>query len=121
MLVPYVLHILGRWDEGCRNGMKLSREVRERGYSHGASNVGRLVAQLRRNEGVGHRSGPRRAKAAPSTRHDAAGLEKTPAAVEAGLTQRRNNGPVEGFVHKLKLVKRRGYGRANSDLLCTLR
>jgi transposase len=28
-----------------------------------------------------------------------------------------SNGPVEGFVHKLKLLKRQGYGRANFDLL----
>lgn len=33
------------------------------------------------------------------------------------LTQRCNNGPVEGFVHKLKPVKRQGYGRANFGLL----
>ena len=39
------------------------------------------------------------------------------AAVRAGLTESWNNGPVEGFIHKLKLVKRQGYGRANIDLL----
>jgi len=26
-------------------------------------------------------------------------------------------GPVEGFINKLKLLKREGYGRANFDLL----
>lgn len=35
VLDPYVPHILRRWDEGCPNGMKIFREVRERGYSHG--------------------------------------------------------------------------------------
>lgn len=45
---PYVPHILKRWGEGCRNGTKLHREVRERGYAYGASNVARLVAELRR-------------------------------------------------------------------------
>lgn len=54
---------------------------------------------------------------APPLRRFAAGLEKDLAAVRAGLTERWNNGPVEGFVHKLKLVKRQGYGRANLDLL----
>jgi transposase len=172
--------------------MRLFREIRERGYSHGASNVGRLVAELRRNDGLGRRNGerrgtPRRSETAvPSSRHVAAlflrrpeklsaeqeaylerlrgldgvvaaaqglarefagmapglgaerlrgwlqkarccdapalkrfaaSLEKDLAAVEAGLTEEWSNGPVEGFIHKLKLVKRQGYGRANLDLL----
>jgi len=192
VLDPYVPYILKRWEEGCRNGMRLFREIRERGYAHGASNVDRLVAELRRNDGLGRRNGERRAAprgsatAAPSTRHVAAlflrrpeelspeqgayldrlraldgalaaaqglarefsgmvrdlgggrlkewlrkaksceapplgrfasSLEKDLAAVEAGLTLRWSNGPVEGFVNKLKLVKRQGYGRANLDLL----
>lgn len=49
----------------------------------------------------------------------AAGLKKDIDAVRAGLTERWSNGPVEGFVHKLKLLKRQGYGRANFDLLRT--
>jgi len=47
----------------------------------------------------------------------AAGLKKDLAAVRAGLTEEWSNGPVEGFVTKLKLLKRQGYGRANFDLL----
>ena len=47
----------------------------------------------------------------------AAGLEKDLDAVRAGLTEPWSNGPVEGFVHKLKLVKRQGYGRAGFSLL----
>ena len=47
----------------------------------------------------------------------AAGLKKDLPAVRAGLTEPWSNGPVEGFVNKLKLVKRQGYGRANFDLL----
>ena len=47
----------------------------------------------------------------------AASLKKDLAAVEAGLTERWSNGPVEGFIHKLKLVKRQGYGRAGLGLL----
>ena len=37
--------------------------------------------------------------------------------MRTGLTERWSNGPVEGFVHNLKLVKRQGYGRAGFDLL----
>jgi len=47
----------------------------------------------------------------------AAGLNKDFLAVRAGLTESWSTGPVEGFIHKLKLLKRQGYGRANLDLL----
>jgi transposase len=47
----------------------------------------------------------------------AAGLEKDLLAVKAGLTESWSTGPVEGFIHKVKLIKRQGYGRANFDLL----
>lgn len=47
----------------------------------------------------------------------AAGLEKDLSAVRAGLTESWSTGPVERFIHKVKLLKRQGYGRANSDLL----
>ncbi|MDQ3523416.1 MAG: transposase, partial [Gemmatimonadota bacterium] len=38
-------------------------------------------------------------------------------AVRAGCTLEWSNGPVEGKITKLKLVKRSMYGRANFDLL----
>ena len=38
-------------------------------------------------------------------------------AVEAALTLPWSNGPVEGHVHRLKLIKRQMYGRASFDLL----
>ena len=47
----------------------------------------------------------------------ATGLSKDLSAVRAGLTEEWSNGPVEGFLTKLKLIKRQGYGRANFDLL----
>ncbi|MDP9475560.1 MAG: ISL3 family transposase [Actinomycetota bacterium] len=47
----------------------------------------------------------------------ATGLRKDLDAVRAGLTESWSTGPVEGFVTKLKLIKRQGYGRANFDLL----
>ena len=54
---------------------------------------------------------------APAMRRFATGVRKDLSAVMAGLTKRWSNGPVEGFVHKLKVVKRQGYGRAGFDLL----
>jgi transposase len=47
----------------------------------------------------------------------ARGLQCDRAAVEAGLSLPWGNGAVEGSVHRLKFIKRRGYGRANFDLL----
>ncbi len=43
-------------------------------------------------------------------------VERDKAAVQAGLTQLTNNGMVEGFVTKVKLIKRQGYGRASFPL-----
>ncbi|MGF1472495.1 MAG: transposase [Rubrobacteraceae bacterium] len=47
----------------------------------------------------------------------AAGLKKDLAAAGAGLTERWSAGPVEDFIHKIKLLKLQGYGRASMDLL----
>jgi transposase len=38
-------------------------------------------------------------------------------AVDAALTLPWSTGPVEGHIHRLKLIKRQGYGRAKLDLL----
>ena len=189
VLAPYEPYVLRRWREGCHNGMRLYREIRTQGYSHGASNVMRFVAQLRRDEAAGQPAGTGRdaqAPRVPTARHvaglflrrpadltpaqrtyldhlhaaDAAvaaayrltqdfativrerrgerldawlaevdagevpalrrfakGLRADLAAVRAGLTERWSNGPTEGFVHKLKLVKRQAYGRAGFAVL----
>ena len=45
------------------------------------------------------------------------GVERDKAAVVAGLTLPQNNGMVEGFITKLKLIKRTMYGRAGFALL----
>jgi transposase len=45
------------------------------------------------------------------------GIVDDRSAVEAALTTPWSNGPVEGHVHKIKLIKRQGYGRAKLDLL----
>lgn len=47
----------------------------------------------------------------------ATGLLADEAAVRAGLTLKWSQGPVEGQVNRLKLIKRTMYGRANFDLL----
>jgi len=49
--------------------------------------------------------------------HFAQGLREDLAAVTAGLTLPWSNGPVEGQVNRLKLLKRQGYGRAGVGLL----
>jgi transposase len=45
------------------------------------------------------------------------GLLKDAAAVRAGLSLIWSNSPTEGFVHRLKLLKRQAYGRAGVDFL----
>ena len=47
----------------------------------------------------------------------AAGLRRTSRRCRAGLTENWSTGPIEGFIHKLKLLKCQGYGRATFDLL----
>jgi len=44
-------------------------------------------------------------------------LQEDLAAVTAGLTLPWSNGPVEGHINRLKLLKRQGYGRAAVGLL----
>jgi transposase len=52
-----------------------------------------------------------------SLRGFVAGLTRDQEAVQAALSQPWSNGPVEGQVHRLKLIKRQMYGRASFDLL----
>jgi len=47
----------------------------------------------------------------------AAGLRDDAAAVQAALRLPYSNGPVEGQINRLKLLKRQGYGRAKLDPL----
>jgi transposase len=44
-------------------------------------------------------------------------LQRDAAAVQAALTLPWSTGPVEGHIHRLKLIKRQMYGRAKLDLL----
>jgi transposase len=45
------------------------------------------------------------------------GLLRDDEAVKAAISMRWSNGPVEGHVHRLKLIKRQMYGRASFNLL----
>ena len=47
----------------------------------------------------------------------AAGLREDYKAVKAGMTLPWSNGPVEGHINRLKMLKRQMFGRANIDLL----
>jgi len=193
VLDPYVPYLLRRWNEGCHNGKRLHREIRERGYTHSEKICVTFIAELRRAEAAGKppSSVPRARKGSvagtsPTAKNVAAllmrreeklneeqkeylqrlcasdaaladahrltqefakmvrnlegekldgwlkeadasdaavmqrfsaGLKKDLKAVKAGLTESWSTGPVEGFINKLKLLKRQGYGRANFDLL----
>jgi transposase len=193
VLEPYVPYLVARWNEGCHNGKRLYREIREQGYANSEEICARFTAQLRRAEARGKpvSSVPRARQgsvaglsptaknvAALFMRHEdkldeeqekylkrlceadealadtrrltqefahmvrrlegkdldgwlkdaeesrstaiqsfALGLRKDLDAVRAGLTEKWSNGCVEGFVHKLKLLKRQGYGRAGFELL----
>ena len=193
VLDPYVPYLLRRWNEGCHNGKRLYREIREQGYQNSEEICARFTAQLRRAEARGKpiSSVPRaragsvaglsptaKNVAALFMRHEqklgeeqeeylkrlceadealadtrgltqefvemvrrlegedldgwlkdaeesrstamgcfAVGLRKDLDAVRAGLTEEWSNRCVEGFIHKLKLLKRQGYGRAGFELL----
>jgi transposase len=58
-----------------------------------------------------------RAGTLPALHTFASGLERDHSAVQAGLTLPCSSGAVEGHVCKVKMIKRRMYGRANFDLL----
>jgi transposase len=53
----------------------------------------------------------------PEVRHFAEGIRRNESAVNAAMTLRWSNGPLEGHVNRLKTVKRQMYGRAGFTLL----
>jgi transposase len=81
--------------------------------------VARFVALVRERDAAAYdawltdcRAGP-----VPELRNFAASLEKDGAAVRAALALPWSNGPVEGHINKLKLIKRSAFGRMKLDLL----
>jgi transposase len=59
-LDPHMPYLERRWAEGCCNGKRLWREIREQGFTHSYSAVARFVARLRRAERAGQPTGPTR-------------------------------------------------------------
>lgn len=57
------------------------------------------------------------ASCCPEIRRFAEGIRQDEAAVAAALTEKWSNGPVEGQINRLKLIKRQMYGRAGFRLL----
>jgi len=53
VLDPYVPYLVRRWNEGCHNGKKLYREIREQGYENSEEICARFTVQLRRDEARG--------------------------------------------------------------------
>lgn len=53
VLDPYVPHLSKRWEEGCRDGKRLLREIRERGYSNSERTFIRFTRELRLAEAAG--------------------------------------------------------------------
>src|SRR5215216_4586195 len=128
VLDPYVRYLVRRWNEGCHNGKKLYEE--QEAYLERLCHADEALADTRRltqefSEMVRRLEGEdldgwlKDAEESDSTamRSFALGLRKDLDAVRAGLTEEWSNGCVEGFVHKLKLLKRQGYGRAGFELL----
>jgi transposase len=75
-LTPYRPYLLRRWQEGCRNGRRLWREIRAQGFAASYATVARFVAQLRRAERVGQpaASAVRQVEAQPPTARQVAGF-----------------------------------------------
>lgn len=55
LLAPYEPYLLERWNQGCRNGQQLYREIQARGYPGSVTNVTRFVSQLRYHKGTAYR------------------------------------------------------------------
>jgi transposase len=83
---PHEAYLARRWGEGCRNGARLWRELRARGYRGGMRTVARwTTTRRRREEGTGAADTVRRAAAwpAPSSRRCARMLGTPPGRLEA--------------------------------------
>jgi len=51
LIEPFKPYLVTRWNEGCRNGQQMWREIMEQGYSCSESNVRRFIAGLRKSKG----------------------------------------------------------------------
>jgi transposase len=87
-----------------QEGLDLAGEFAEMVRRRGGTSLAEWLAKV---EGSG----------CAELRSFASGLRLDEAAVAAALTERWSNGPVEGSVNRLKLIKRSMYGRAGWELL----
>ena len=195
LLTPYTPYLLERWNAGCRDALRLFREIQPRGYPGSDATVARYAQRLRHAQGEAPRQRRRRhplplvtapshraltprratwlvlrrlerrtpeeqelltqltaqdatladaialaqdfaqlvrqrqpehldpwlARAAESPlvplQRFAKGLRDDYDAVKAGVTLPWSNGPVEGHINRLKMLKRQMFGRASLDLL----
>jgi len=51
LIEPFKPYLVTRWNEGCRNGQQMWREIMAQGYSCSESNVRRFIAGLRKSKG----------------------------------------------------------------------
>jgi len=49
---PYAHYVLSRWEQGCTNGLQISREIKERGYTGTEKTVYRFLVPLRSKQQV---------------------------------------------------------------------
>ena len=70
---PYEPYLRARWEEGCKNGRGLYREIKAHGYPGSRTQVAVFVALLRREENDG-KSQPAPASGEPLTPHKASML-----------------------------------------------
>ncbi|WP_280700157.1 transposase [Kitasatospora sp. GP82] len=71
----------------------------------------------RKKQGKPHRKSLCRGSVQPALHSLVTGLRRDQDAVVAGLSSSWSSGQVEGQVTRIGLLKRKGYGRANLDLL----
>jgi transposase len=89
--------LFGQWRELAQQFMSLLRKRDLSAFHHWLNDVAK------------HGSGP--------MKRFASGLRSDYAEVAAALTYEWSNGPTEGHINKLKLIKRQMFGRAKLDLL----
>jgi len=112
LIDPYERYVLQWWQAGNRNGLQLYRELTAQGYRGSSKAMYRYLERLRTPQR--HSLGSSLPK--PHRRKSVSAL---PAPLENFSAQRAtwSNGPLEGHVNRLKLIKRSMYGRAKLPLL----
>ena len=71
---PYASYVLSRWEQGCTNGLQISREIKEQGYTGTAKTVYRFLVPLRKNQQIIQRAIVPHAPLQDFSAHDAVWL-----------------------------------------------